>query len=385
MRFESRPIRSLAIAALSIASATDSMPVSADTPAVRFAAQYVGEAWQTGGVPERRSAWLDLFETSLIIDGSRAFGADGVTFKIAAQRNSGRPISDAIGSSAPLSSIEAPAASRVSEAWFEWAAADQGRSLKLGVMDLNDEFDSSEVGAGFVNSTFGLAIDVAQSGLTGPPTYPTGALGIRARVQRGDYRLQAAIFDGVPGDPREPVRPTLRWPANDGTLAVIEVGRDAASARWYVGAWRYSTALAPLRAAIDPALLPMRGSSGGYALVERTWWTNDVGGKLQTSLRIGRADEKFNAIRDTVQFALRLDRPWHLEGESLGFAWSLQRHGGPSRSIAAAMGDTLNAHESVLEFTYRRPLGARWVLQPDLQYFATGWAAGVRIELDLSP
>jgi hypothetical protein len=38
-----------------------------------------------------------------------------------------------------------------------------------------------------------------------------------------------------------------------------------------------------------------------------------------------------------------------------------------------------------LEFTYRRPLGKRWVLQPDLQYFAAGWAAGLRIELDLSP
>jgi porin len=390
MRFESQPIRAFAITALSIVSlpmacATDSAAVPVDTPAVRLAAQYVGEAWQVGGVPDRRSAWLDLLESSLTIDGARAFGAEGVTFKVAAQRNSGRPISDAIGSSAPLSSIEAPAASRVSEAWIEWAAADRGRSLKVGVMDLNDEFDSSEVGAAFVNSTFGLAIDVAQSGLTGPPTYPTGALGLRARVQRGEYRLQAAIFDGVPGDPREPVRPTLRWPANDGTLAVIEVGRDASSARWYLGAWRYSTALELLRAAIDPALRPVRGSSGGYALVERTWWANDVGGKLQTSLRVGRAAEKFNAIRDTVQLALRLDRPWQLEGESLGFAWSLQRHGGASRSVAAARGDTLIAHESVLEFTYRRPLGKRWVLQPDLQYFAAGWAAGLRIELDLSP
>jgi porin len=373
------------IATLPLARATDTTQTSRETAAVQFGAQYIGEAWQTGGVPERRSAWLDLIETSLTIDGARTFGVDGVTVKVAAQRNSGRAITDAIGATAPLSSIEALAAARISEAWVEWAATNQRGSIKAGVMDLNDEFDSSEVGGLFVNSTFGLATDVAQSGLTGPPTYPTGALGIRAQLQRDDYRLQAAFFDGVPGDPRDPIRPTLRWAANDGTLAVVEVGHDAAPTRWYLGAWRYSTALEPVRAAIDPTLAPARGSSGAYALVERTWWTNEVGSQLQTSLRIGRAAEKFNAIRDTVQFALRLDRPWQTDGESLGFAWSIQRHGDPSRSVASALGDNLVEHESVLEFTYRRPLGARLVLQPDLQYFAQGWAVGLRFELDLSP
>jgi len=144
MRFESRPIRALAITALSIdslpmACATDSAAVPGDTPAVRFAAQYVGEAWQVGGVPDRRSAWLDLLESSLTIDGARAFGAEGVTVKVAAQRNSGRAITGAIGATAPLSSIEAFAAARISEAWAEWAATNQRGSIKAGVMDLNDE------------------------------------------------------------------------------------------------------------------------------------------------------------------------------------------------------------------------------------------------------
>ena len=358
------------------------------------AARYVGEAWQTGGAPERGSAWLDLIEASITMRGLRIIGFEG-TGKLAAQRNTGRAITQSIGASAPLSSIEAPSAVRVSEAWLELTTADLiSGSVKFGVMDLNDDFDTSALGGLFANSTFGLEIDFAQSGLAGPATYPTQALGARGRVQRGCCRLQAAVFDGVPGTLQDSSRPSLRLSSGEGALAVVEVGGESANSRWYVGAWRYSTNLPPLRATLDASTRSERGSAGFYALAERNLWSADDGRELRTAVRIGHADQKFNSIRDTVQLALRFDRPWHHEGESFGVAWSSQRQGGPARSVSEARGVSLVDHESVFEITYRRAIGSRLVLRPDLQYFvhpgavrsrSGAWAAGLGIEIDLSP
>ena len=365
--------------------------------AVHWSASYTGDAWKIIDDGEaRRSAWLDLLEVGVAIDGAQV-GAPGWSASVTVHRDNGGSISRYVGDSAGLDNIEATGVTRLHEAWLEWHPAQrQETSFKFGLVDLNSEFDVSDVGSTFVNSTFGLGVDLAQSGVTGPSAYPLTALAVRGRWQPNDlWRVHAALFDGVPGKRSDPVRPTLQVSTRDGALRIVELQYNRAAWRAYVGHWRYSAALPVVGQDVDPELRDARGSAGSYALVEAPLWLANDARALHASVRYGVASARHNPLDRTLQFALRFERPWlGLEGEALGMAWAVARFGDPARRAARLDGVNLERYEHVLELTYRIPIGGRWVLQPDLQYVAypggvaspsRALVAGLRFELDLSP
>jgi carbohydrate-selective porin OprB len=112
-------------------------------------------------------------------------------------------------------------------------------------------------------------------------------------------------------------------------------------------------------------------------------------------LRIGAAEPKFNVIESTIQAALVLERPWlGREGEHVALGVAYAQNGSPARRRASVAGESLLAHESLVELSWRVPVTSRLVLQPDLHYiFNPGsrsglkdaFALGLRVELDLTP
>jgi porin len=56
--------------------------------------------------------------------------------------------------------------------------------VKIGLYDLNSEFDVIEAAALFLNPSHGIGPDFAQSGRNGPSIFPVTSLAIR-----GEYRL----------------------------------------------------------------------------------------------------------------------------------------------------------------------------------------------------
>jgi len=69
----------------------------------------------------------------------------------------------------------------------------------------------------FINSSFGIGPDYAQSGQNGPSIYPFTSVALRLAYQQTDnYYLQAAVFDGVSGDPDDSKGTHIRCSGGDG-------------------------------------------------------------------------------------------------------------------------------------------------------------------------
>ena len=62
---------------------------------------------------------------------------------------------------------------------FQWS----GVSLLGGIYDLNSEFDRLQAAGLFLNSSFGVTPEIAQSGETGPSIFPRTAAGLRLSVK----------------------------------------------------------------------------------------------------------------------------------------------------------------------------------------------------------
>lgn len=350
-------------------------------------AYYAGDLWRNlGGGIERGGAYLDSLDVIVSWDGERAAGVKGLSAQAFVLWNNGRSISDKVGDSFLLSNIETVQSLRLYEAWLQYAPTHPERSLKFGMYDLNSEFDATDTGAVFLNSTFGTGVDLAQSGVAGPSIFPLTSFGVRGRWRfDGRWRVQAALLDGVPGDPERPRRTAVKLAAGDGALGVLEVEHDGDGRRWVFGHWRYSARFDELAAVLpDGSPVRSRGNSGSYAFVE-TPITGALaaGREASATLRIGRADPRFNAFRDAVSLAFA----WQggllgREGEVAGLAFAHARSHDASRT----------GGESVIELTWKVPVLPRLTLQPDLQYILNpgsvpgrrdALVAGLRFDLRL--
>src|SRR3546814_12299182 len=77
--------------------------------------------------------------------------------------NNGRSISDLAGDVQAVSNIETGVrALRLYEAWIDQKIGDAA-SIKLGLYDLNSEFDALDTAGFFVSSPNGIGTDIAQS------------------------------------------------------------------------------------------------------------------------------------------------------------------------------------------------------------------------------
>src|SRR3546814_14116465 len=90
--------------------------------------------------------------------------------------NNGRSISDLAGDVQAVSNIETGVrALRLYEAWIDQKIGDAA-SVRIGLYDLNSEFDALDTAGFFVSSTHGIGTDFAQSGRNGPPLFPATSL-----------------------------------------------------------------------------------------------------------------------------------------------------------------------------------------------------------------
>ncbi len=320
----------------------------------------------------------------------------GFRSRVHAIHNNGKSFSEIVGDTHVVSNIEADRATRILEALMEYGPSAGDRSIKFGLYDLNTEFDVSEVGGALINSTFGIGVDAAQSGVIGPSIFPYTGLALRGRWRFDDtWMLQGVVIDGVPNDPDSPRKvASLKLDSDEDALWVAEL--EYRSERWraVVGHWRYTAKFEEFNVLAGEQSRASRGNSGTYGLVEGPIWHAGER-RLLAMLRLGAAEPRYNVIGSTIQAALVLERPWlSREGEHLALGIAHARNGSPARQVASIAGESLLAHETVVELTWRVPVTPRLVLQPDLHYiFNPGsvpdvkdaLALGLRVEIDLTP
>lgn len=62
--------------------------------------------------------------------------------------------------------------------------------MRIGLYDLNSEFDALDDAGLFINSAFGVGTDIGLTGVNGPSIFPVTSLAVRARDCQ-DFRVWA--------------------------------------------------------------------------------------------------------------------------------------------------------------------------------------------------
>ncbi len=331
---------------------------------LRWDVVYTGEQWAnaSGGL-RTASAYLDNLDIKIATDD--VFGIDGAEFFAYVLYNNGTEFSaDIAGDLQTVSNIDAPEALRLYEFWLGFDVHSDV-NLRLGLYDLNSEFDAIDTAALFINSSHGIGPDFSQSGENGPSIFPVTSLAARLRwdIDR-QWSVQLGLFDAVPGDPDDVSKTTVRL--DDGALGVVELAwQPGASRRVAAGHWRYSRESDPRLPAGRP-----EQNAGFYLLGEAALYTEgDSAEGLRGFLRYGVAEDAVNVFDSylgagLVYRGLLPGRP----ADRAGIAVARAIAGSPYRRSAALTGPVPERAETVFELTYRFGVAPWLTLQPDIQY-----------------
>ena len=348
-----------------------------------FEAIYTADYFENidGGIKEG-SAYMDNFDVVFDIDAEKLWGISGGSFHVHILHNNSTTFSDLVGDAQVVSSIENTSVIRLYEMWWEQNTGNH--SIKVGLYDLNSEFDAIEPAGLFMNSSHGIGADYAQSGENGPSIFPTTSLAFRYSYQfSDDFQIQAAILDGSSGDANDPRKNTIDLDSSD-LLIAIEANYTINNTRFGFGTWNYTKETEYLDAS------GAADNSGIYGIIQHQFLSADKDNKsLSGWLRIGSADDDINQFDSYIGTGLVLSdfiksRP----DDSLGFAIAQARNGDVFRQLNAGT----DSNETVFELTYSAPINEHITIQPDIQYIKNpgtdsslddALVIGIRFELSL--
>jgi porin len=306
-----------------------------DDRAYEFAAVYTGDLWRnaSGGL-RTGDTYLDNLDLTLAVDAERAWGFPGVSaFVDALYNNSARFSERYVGDAMTVSNIDAPQAVRLYEAWVQWESASlHALSLRLGLYDLNSEFDMSDSRSLFIHSSHGVGHELGQTGANGPSIFPVTSLALRAAWSPApQWRVLLAVFDG-----------------DDGALGIAELQWTAERIRKLsLGHWRYSA----------------DDNRGTYAGIEVALHREPVAEPATLAFaRYGSAEDRINEFADSWSVGVRrrgifVARP----DDELGIAYT-------RADVGSAAGAGRDRYEAALELTYRAAISDWLTIQPDIQY-----------------
>ena len=319
---------------------------------------YTGEAVRVlDGGAERGTAYLG----NLDIDLEWSFGdEDAVKAYVYLLGDHGQDPSELVGDAQGVSNITAPNAVRLYEAWLQGEVGPF--NLKVGLYDLNSEFDTMETASLFSHPSFGIGPDYAQAGPRGPSIFPITGLGIRAQVGSEDWYAQVAVLDGQPGDPDDVRKTSLKINRHDGALIAAEVGRAGETEsgglyKFALGSWYFTQMFERIQDA-----KAVRGNQGVYALAEGqlAQFGDTV---LSGFARIGFADAELNGVSHYEGAGLVLQGP--ISGrpdDRFGIALARASFSDDAREV-----DGLESYELAVEANYELPLTDWLTLQPNVQ------------------
>ena len=369
--------------------------------AVEWVVQYTADVFHNarGGL-RTGTAYLDYAEFAIGYDAARTTGGGTLRLYASVAHVNRTTFSDAYaGDSLVASNIDSDHAPGLLEAWVDWEFDARGPgSLRVGLYDLNSEFDAVESRGLFLNSAYGIGQDLAQTGANGPSIFPTTALAARVAWSPDPrWQLQAAVLDAVPGDPDGQDHSRFHLSRTEGALWIAEVVADAGPVRLSVGHWRYTRPFETWTAAdAGSESQPQGRSAGTYANAELAsrGMPGDGEPRWRAFLRVGTADDAVNVFDRYLATGIVRRNDWPgTRGSQFGLAASQASVGAPFRAHRSRQGLATDRHERNLELTWRVPLGERIVLQPDLQYVVKPGAepevrdalvVGLRVDLYLS-
>jgi porin len=372
---------------------------------LEFTLQYAGEGFGVGsGGIYRRSSYEGRLEFSGDLNLEKFMGWRGASmhatwFWI---HNSGHNVAEHVGSISDPSNIDATPTTRLFTAWFQ-QDFNSIASLRVGQLDADAEFFTSDTAGGLLNGTFGWGDILAANITNGGPAYPLAAPAVRLKVNpTAQTSVLVGVFSGDPvGKPCALSDPQLCNPHGTnfstygGALWIGELhyklnqGEHAVGLPgvYKIGGW-YATADYPdqhyginatggvISLGVDSTATPVprKGDWGIYAIADQTVWQQ---GERSMSLfvRTGFSPSDRNLLS------------WYVDGGA-GFKGLIPgrpadvltfgvAYANISDDAAAADADALafngppgfiRDYEMVLEVNYAYQVAPWWIVKPDFQY-----------------
>jgi porin len=378
-----------------VTRATHAQAGVADSSAVRAVATafaYTGEiVANASGGRTRGAAYAGAGAAQITLLLEPLLGWRGARAFLSVLGTHGRTPDRLVGDVQGVSNIAATASVRLEEAWLQQNLLANRLSLLVGRYDLNSEFYRLQSAALFVNSSFGIGPELAQSGAGGPSIFPRTSVGARIDFKPAPNAVwRLAVLDGAPVD--RSGHSTKIFAPGDGALVVgemallsrpdtavpmrgqrFQIGRGLTrtyAAKVAIGAWYYTSTFPDLVDTLSNGTSqPHRGSFGAYVLGDKTLWARSQTDprSLSAFVQLGLGDGRVNQIAGYAAGGLTLAAPIvSRDQDLLGVAVASALNGTHFGRAQSAMGIPA-AGETTLELTYSAQLRPWLSVQPDAQ------------------
>lgn len=373
----------------------------------------------SGGI-KHGSAWMGNTEVGIQMDLEKLLGWDTATAYIHSHSQLGSKFDrDHVGSFIGSDNIENGVnTAQFDHAWIQKNFSDDSLSVLAGLYAVDSEFYVTDTSGLFIQPPYGPGNELSQSGQSGPPIFPLGALAIRVKYTSPgqNFYLQGALTDGVPGNPNNPRGTHIQLNKGDGTFSIVEFGytpqrieplsestqlggsvesptEEQEESEFFnktaIGFWRYSARIDdPID--LDAIGNPVRRLSEGiYFLAERTLMIekDHPSQGLSGFVRFGTASPDIHQADWTGSLGLRYHGLFSgREDDIAGVAVTVNHASGKYRRLNNA-----DSSQTSVEATYRAQLNPWFALLPTLQYvhnpnmdpaLKNAWIVGARAEIN---
>lgn len=240
----------------------------------------------------------------------------------------------------------------------------------IGQHDLNSDFNVSETGGSFINSSFGIIPSISANMPVSIFPINTLAFIVHSRLSES-IMLSAGIYDGDPGDfETNPYGVKWKLSADEGALAIGEFCFSTSSNAERMGAYKiggyYHTS--EFQSLTNPDVVT-KGNYGLYFLGDQMIFSESEEQGLFAFVQAGFAPGDINFVDSYFGGGLlyRGLFPERNEEEiGIGIA-----HCSFNNSLVSASGGMLMAGETAIEFLYHFVINDHLEIQPDVQYIIT--------------
>ena len=230
----------------------------------------------TKGGLKRDDTYLTHLDLILTLDTKRLGLWDHGTFRVNMIDNSGgEKLTGAIvGDTQGVSNIEAPRTTRIYELWYEHAFLGNKFLVLGGIHDYNSEFDVTEYGGLYINSSFGIGHEISKGAR--PSIFPMTAPAVRAKLTPHDqWQFLFGVYDGDPGSAEISEHfPRSDFDEEGGAFLASEAAYlftgDALPGFIKLGAWHNTGEFDDI-VDTDASGAPVKhdGNTGGYLVIDK--------------------------------------------------------------------------------------------------------------------
>lgn len=339
---------------------------SAQTAPLAWEASYTADLSAVAAGSQTGTMFTGIGRLNADLDLAALAGWQGAQIHAQAIASMGQRPNDLAGTLQGVNNIEVPEnRAKLFEFYLEQQLAGERASLRIGFVDLNSEFYTTDASSLLIAPAFGIGSELSATGPNGPSLFPSTALAARLRLApTSNSYVQAGVFNaeaGVLGDPGG-VRPLF----GKGALLIGEAGYAAGEGghKFAFGAWTYTTRQPDLRALDangDP--VPQR-AYGGYVLGQLA-----LDKRVSLFARAGASDGRASPYLGGWQAGLMAQGfvPGRPAGQlSLGIFQGVLSN--RFRANLADAGTPARRTETGVELTWSDQLAPWLRLQPDVQW-----------------